>query len=312
MYIIVDDRNMVAGGYANGFDREGVSSAGIEASEFREWIGKISDTDMNAVEAFVIGDCNEREALSRLIRERSSAPLLCLNERQSLDDTLGLFAAGADDVLRKPVHVREIVARVGAINRRVFGENGNVTVGELRVYFDGREPEVNGDAVSSSAPGAADPRVSAALSRSARQQDANLQRRLWAVRRGCRRERDREPHQQVAQETQASAGFRPDRFQAVPRLLHREIGRLTRVALNRLCERSEGARKSALSRSVLSRTRSRSRPQRRAALLAAPACDEKPRAPLRRHAAFPFPISPLPNLILRPASSIRPPFRASA
>ena len=73
MYIIVDDRDIVAGGYANGFDREGVSSAGIEASEFREWIGKISDSDMNAVEAFVIGDCNEREALSRLIRERSSA-----------------------------------------------------------------------------------------------------------------------------------------------------------------------------------------------------------------------------------------------
>ena len=69
MYIIVDDRNMVAGGYANGFDREGVSSAGIEASEFREWIGKISDSDMHAVEAFVIGDCNEREALSRLIRD---------------------------------------------------------------------------------------------------------------------------------------------------------------------------------------------------------------------------------------------------
>ena len=143
MYIIVDDRDIVAGGYANGFDREGVSSAGIEASEFREWIGKISDSDMNAVEAFVIGDCDEREALSRLIRERSSAPVLCLNERHSLDDTLCLFAAGADDVLRKPVHVREIVARVGAINRRVFGENGNVTIGELRVYFDGREPEVN-------------------------------------------------------------------------------------------------------------------------------------------------------------------------
>src|ERR1700689_945064 len=55
MDIIVDDRNMVAGGYANGFDREGVSSAGIEASEFREWIAKISDTDMNAVEAFWLG-----------------------------------------------------------------------------------------------------------------------------------------------------------------------------------------------------------------------------------------------------------------
>ena len=146
MYIIVDDRDIVAGGYANGFDREGVSSAGIEASEFREWIGKISDSDMNAVEAFVIGDCNEREALSRLIRERSNAPLFSVSMSVTRSTTRScLFAAGADDVLRKPVHVREIVARVGAINRRVFGEKGHVTIGELRVYFDGREPEVNGE-----------------------------------------------------------------------------------------------------------------------------------------------------------------------
>ena len=144
MYIIIDDRDIVAGGYAAGLDREGVSSTGIEPAEFREWIGKTSDSDMHAVEAFLIGDCGEREALSRLIRERSKAPVLCLNERQTLDDTLCMFAA-ADDVLRKPVHVREIVARVGAINRRVFGENGHVAVGELRVYFDGREPEVNGE-----------------------------------------------------------------------------------------------------------------------------------------------------------------------
>jgi DNA-binding response OmpR family regulator len=100
---------------------------------------------MNAVEAFLIGDCGERETLSRMIRERSNAPVLCLNERHSLDDTLCLFAAGVDDVVRKPVHVREILARVGAINRRVFGQKGHVSVGELRVYFDGREPEANGE-----------------------------------------------------------------------------------------------------------------------------------------------------------------------
>ena len=38
MYIIIDDRNIVAGGYATGFHREGISSTGIEAAEFREWI----------------------------------------------------------------------------------------------------------------------------------------------------------------------------------------------------------------------------------------------------------------------------------
>jgi two-component system, OmpR family, flagellar system response regulator FtcR len=145
MYIIIDDRDIVAGGYATGLDREGVSSAGIEAAEFRDWIGKTSDADMHAVEAFLIGDCGEREVVSRMIRERSNAPVLCLNERHSLDDTLGLFAAGVDDVVRKPVHVREILARVGAINRRVHGQKGHVSLAALRVYFDGREPEIDGE-----------------------------------------------------------------------------------------------------------------------------------------------------------------------
>jgi DNA-binding response OmpR family regulator len=141
MYIIVDERNIVAGGYASGFDREGVSTAGIDPTEFQEWIGKVSDLDVRAVEAFLIGDCSNRELFPKLIRERSNAPVLCLNDRQSLDETLELFAAGVDDVLRKPVHVREILARVGAIHRRSLGEQGHVTIGDLRVYLDGREPE---------------------------------------------------------------------------------------------------------------------------------------------------------------------------
>ena len=44
MYIVIDDRDIVAGGYATGLDREGVSSTGIEPAEFREWIGKTSDS----------------------------------------------------------------------------------------------------------------------------------------------------------------------------------------------------------------------------------------------------------------------------
>ena len=145
MYIIVDDRSIVTGGYSLGLDREGVSTAGIDPNEFSEWISKASEGDVQAVEAFLIGDCHGREHFPKLIRERSKAPVLCLKERPTLDDTLGLFAAGVDDVLRKPVHVREILARVGAISRRVMGENGHVSIGDLKVYFDGREAEVRGD-----------------------------------------------------------------------------------------------------------------------------------------------------------------------
>jgi DNA-binding response OmpR family regulator len=145
MYIIVDDRNIVTGGYATGFDREGVTTTGIDPVEFGEWLQKASESDVEAVEAFLIGDCQGREHFPKLIRERSKAPVLCLRERPSLDDTLGLFAAGVDDVVRKPVHVREILARVGTIARRSINEAKDVSVGDLTVYFDGREVEVNGE-----------------------------------------------------------------------------------------------------------------------------------------------------------------------
>jgi DNA-binding response OmpR family regulator len=105
----------------------------------------VSETDILAIEAFLIGDCVDREAYPRLIRERSKAPVIVLNERQSLDQTLELFAAGVDDVLRKPIHVREILARVGAINRRSQGEADHEVIGDMCVYFDGRDPEVNGE-----------------------------------------------------------------------------------------------------------------------------------------------------------------------
>jgi DNA-binding response OmpR family regulator len=147
MYIIVDDRNIVTGGYATGFDREGVTTTGIDPVEFGEWLQKASESDVEAVEAFLIGDCQGRDHFPKLIRERSKAPVLCLRERPSLDDTLGLFAAGVDDVVRKPVHVREILARVGAIARRSVNESKDVAIGDLTVYFDGREVEVNGEAL---------------------------------------------------------------------------------------------------------------------------------------------------------------------
>jgi hypothetical protein len=60
------------------------------------------------------------------------------------------------------------------------------------------------------------------------------------------------------------------------------------IALSHLCELSEGVRKTALLAGIVANAFA-DRPQRRAALLAVPAFDEKPRAPLRRPAAFPFP-----------------------
>lgn len=144
MLVIVDEREIVTAGYACRFGNEGVSAARFCTEEFREWVATVSEADLYAVEAFLLGECRDREGLTKAIRERSRAPVIAMNEAPSLEQTLDLFAAGVDDVVRKPIHVREILARVGAIRRRLEVQEDHTVVGEMRVYFDGRDPEING------------------------------------------------------------------------------------------------------------------------------------------------------------------------
>jgi DNA-binding response OmpR family regulator len=147
MFVIVDERDIVKTGYATSFDREGVASTGLCPDEFEEWVSGVNKPDLQAIEAFLIGDCTNRESFPRLIRERCGVPVIALNDSPSLEQTLELFAAGMDDVVRKPIHVREIMARVGAIRRRKETSPEYKVVGEMRIYFDGRDPEVGGSAL---------------------------------------------------------------------------------------------------------------------------------------------------------------------
>ena len=149
MYIIVDERELVTTGYRSGFDREGVSAVGFDPADFNDWIAGAAEEDLGAVEAILIGDCREREALPRLVKSRCRAPVIAMNDIHSLEQTLGLFAAGVDDVVRKPVHVKEIMARVGAFNRRAGARAPDVPAApsehDLEVFFDGRDPIVAGE-----------------------------------------------------------------------------------------------------------------------------------------------------------------------
>jgi len=145
VFVIVDDRDVVTKGYSSWFHREGISSTGFCPSEFREWVGTVAEDDLSAVEAFLLGDCEDRETLPRMIRGRSRAPMIAMNEKSMLEQTLELFAAGVDDVVRKPIHVREILARVGAIRRRLRADTDQASIGEVSVFSDGRDPVVRGE-----------------------------------------------------------------------------------------------------------------------------------------------------------------------
>ncbi|AMJ62664.1 response regulator transcription factor [Bosea sp. PAMC 26642] len=151
MYIVIDDRALVTEGYQSLFNGEGVPSIGFTPSRFQEWVEDTPADHINTVEAFLLGDCAERSSFPTMIRRRSQAPVIAMNEASSLEKTLELFAAGVDDVVRKPVHVREILARVNAMQRRNEKRrtgDDDIALGEIRVYFDGRDPDVAGEVMS--------------------------------------------------------------------------------------------------------------------------------------------------------------------
>jgi DNA-binding response OmpR family regulator len=149
MIVIVDERDDVKTVFTSWFDAEGIAATGLSPHDCDNWVRSVTDPEITAIEAVLLGNCKDRAELSRTIRSRSSAPLIALNEQRSLEETLGLFAAGFDDVVRKPVHVREILARIQAIRRRLRGNETFVSGGgALRIYDDGRDPEVNGEVVT--------------------------------------------------------------------------------------------------------------------------------------------------------------------
>lgn len=145
MIIIVDERQLVTQAYGSSLDREGIASMGFSPPDFNNWVESAAAPDLEAVEAFILGDCAEREEYPRQIRSRSRAPVIALSENPGLEHTLKIFAAGVDDVVRKPVHVREIMARIEAIRRRREDAAGYIDVGDIRVFSNGCDPVVKGE-----------------------------------------------------------------------------------------------------------------------------------------------------------------------
>ena len=148
MIIIVDERLDVTEAYCASIGREGLSTTGFTQVEFEGWFHSAGPQDLTAVETIIIGSFPDRERVIGSVKLRSSIPIIVVNETRGLESTLNLFSTGADDVVRKPVHAREFIARIGAIKRRICAASRQSGFGQLTVYFDGRDPEIRGQVLA--------------------------------------------------------------------------------------------------------------------------------------------------------------------
>jgi two-component system, OmpR family, flagellar system response regulator FtcR len=144
MIVIVDERNLVKDGYTSLFGREGFSITGFLPEEFHDWVETADEEDLRSVGACLLGESRSERLSPATIREKTGAPVIALVDGSSLDATLKLFELGVDDVVRKPVHVREILARISAIRRRAAAKEDFAVIGRLKIFCTGRDPEIDG------------------------------------------------------------------------------------------------------------------------------------------------------------------------
>lgn len=147
MYIVIDSRDVVSAGYKAGFEREGLACTTFSGKDFSDWLVTLSDDDVGAIQAIILGETEERLSIPSLIRTRAKTPIIALKEERGLDETLALFNTGVDDVVKKPAPVRELVARAHAIWRRSVDTREEAQFGRLTVYFDMRDPTIDGEAI---------------------------------------------------------------------------------------------------------------------------------------------------------------------
>jgi DNA-binding response OmpR family regulator len=138
----------------------------VQASTGAEALAKMWETHPDAIVLDIMLPGIDGLEVCRKIRERSAVPILLLSARgEEIDRVLGL-ELGADDYLTKPFAMRELVARVRAMLRRVrmvqapedfsSGESQSATsqasstivVGDLSIDVAARQAFLGGEALS--------------------------------------------------------------------------------------------------------------------------------------------------------------------
>ena len=144
MIVMVEPRQSVRDGFAALFKREGVPLDGIDPTHFEDWLAARDMGERAQIELMLFGAGTVSQSRVRIARSGTSCPLIAITERHGVEATLRLFGLGVDDVVRVPVHARELLVRANTIRSRRAAPAWAMRFGALHVHGDGRDPEVDG------------------------------------------------------------------------------------------------------------------------------------------------------------------------
>jgi DNA-binding response OmpR family regulator len=115
--LVVDDEARIRGMLRRYLEGEGFKVS--DAANGKEMRAAFDDRHIDLVLLDLMMPGEDGLSLARDIRQRSQTPIIMLTGKGDLIDRVAGLEAGADDYIPKPFHLREILARIRTVLRRV-------------------------------------------------------------------------------------------------------------------------------------------------------------------------------------------------
>jgi len=119
----------------------------FSGADFSDLLERDCDQSITAIEAVIFDHADADLKLLRQVLTKLTAPAIALVENRNIERTRALYQSGIDDVVLKPVHHEELLLRIATLKRRMLPRGPYPHTARLCVYFDGRDPEFDGEKI---------------------------------------------------------------------------------------------------------------------------------------------------------------------